>query len=259
MTEEFKKYIGTKEIKARPCTADEAEKILGRKICRDNADEQGNGYLVEYKDGYMSWSPAKAFEEAYNLVGHGVSVRERIEEITELMGELREAGVSNKPEDMNEAELSSFLIELQGQKNELSMFMEKLNADSSYVEDISRAASVSCERSGGLTVPGGGMGYEEAQHIVMNGGAVARRGADFILVLQCGSKISKDDARSGAARYLADTGVEEIEIYPHIDAVLPGDKVLVGWNPSDEDWNANDWYVVKDVSIPLREENTYSD
>jgi len=26
------------------------------------------GYLVEYDDGYMSWSPSKAFEEGYALV-----------------------------------------------------------------------------------------------------------------------------------------------------------------------------------------------
>jgi len=26
-------------------------------------------YLVKYEDGYISWSPAKAFEEGYTLVG----------------------------------------------------------------------------------------------------------------------------------------------------------------------------------------------
>lgn len=79
MTEEFKKYIGTKEIEVRPCTADEADEILGRKVCRDNADEQGNGYLVRYKDGYMSWSPTKAFEEAYSLCGNGLTFGDAIE------------------------------------------------------------------------------------------------------------------------------------------------------------------------------------
>lgn len=37
MAKEFKKYIGTKEIEARPCTADEADEILGRKVCRDGS------------------------------------------------------------------------------------------------------------------------------------------------------------------------------------------------------------------------------
>lgn len=61
----MKIYVGTKEIKARKCTAAEAEKILGREINTSNSDQEGDGYLVEYKDGYLSWSPAGAFEEAY--------------------------------------------------------------------------------------------------------------------------------------------------------------------------------------------------
>lgn len=64
----MKKYVGMKIINARPCTADEADEILDRKVCRDNVDEEGNGYLVKYKDGYTSWSPKKVFEEAYQEV-----------------------------------------------------------------------------------------------------------------------------------------------------------------------------------------------
>jgi len=44
----MKKYIGTKIISAEPCAKD------GR-----------DGYTVVYKDGYTSWSPKEAFEEAY--------------------------------------------------------------------------------------------------------------------------------------------------------------------------------------------------
>lgn len=250
MTEEFKKYIGIKEVEARPCTADKADEILGKKVCRDNADEQGNGYLVRYKDGYTSWSQAKAFEEAYNLCGTGVSVRERIQEISELMKVAKRLEPSNNPGGISVFQSISILTELQHQKNELAMFLERLQADVSYSESISRAMPASCSCSDGLTVPGGGMGYEEAQEIVMHGGAVARRGADFILVLQIGSCISKDKASGGAAKYLADTGVDTINILPHIDAVLPGEQVLVGWCPSNEDWEARDWYIVKGPKAP---------
>lgn len=31
-------------------------------------DPKADGYYVRYKDGYESWSPAKAFEEGYTLV-----------------------------------------------------------------------------------------------------------------------------------------------------------------------------------------------
>lgn len=42
------KYIGTKIVKAEPMEKD------GKP-----------GYKVQYKDGYVSWSPANAFDEAY--------------------------------------------------------------------------------------------------------------------------------------------------------------------------------------------------
>lgn len=64
----MKRYVGVKTINARPCTAKEAKGILGRELCLDNADPEGNGYLVKYKDGYTSWSPKDAFEEAYREV-----------------------------------------------------------------------------------------------------------------------------------------------------------------------------------------------
>ena len=66
----MKKYIGIKVIKAEPMTMKEAQKVLGRKIATlkpVTVDE--NGYLVEYKDGYKSWSPKDVFESAYYEAG----------------------------------------------------------------------------------------------------------------------------------------------------------------------------------------------
>lgn len=59
----MKKYIGTKVIKAEPMTMTEAQKVLGVEIRPATVEE--DGYLVEYKDGYKSWSPKSVFEEAY--------------------------------------------------------------------------------------------------------------------------------------------------------------------------------------------------
>ncbi len=59
----MKKYIGTKVIMAMPMTMTEAQKVLGREIKPATVEE--DGYLVEYKDGYKSWSPKSVFEEAY--------------------------------------------------------------------------------------------------------------------------------------------------------------------------------------------------
>lgn len=59
----MKKYIGTKEVKARPMTATEAVG-KGYKV----GNNIGDGYEVEYKDGYKSWSPKEVFNDAYRPV-----------------------------------------------------------------------------------------------------------------------------------------------------------------------------------------------
>ena len=60
----MKQFIGTKIIKAKPMSKFEYNSFRGWQIPKDEnpADE---GYLVEYSDGYISWSPKKQFEEAY--------------------------------------------------------------------------------------------------------------------------------------------------------------------------------------------------
>lgn len=57
----MKKFIGTKVIMAEPMTMTEAQKVLGREIKPATDDE--DGYLVEYDNGYRSWSPKSEFEK----------------------------------------------------------------------------------------------------------------------------------------------------------------------------------------------------
>lgn len=64
----MKTYIGTKQIKAKPCSLGEFIEKYGRNPYQ-NANEihEANepGYLVEYEDGYQSWSPKNTFDKAY--------------------------------------------------------------------------------------------------------------------------------------------------------------------------------------------------
>lgn len=64
----MKKYIGTKQVSAEPMTYGEAHK---KGLIRENAYvseyDDNPGYLVEYADGYQSWTPANVFEEAYKV------------------------------------------------------------------------------------------------------------------------------------------------------------------------------------------------
>lgn len=60
----MQKYVGTKQIEARPMTRGEYNIYRGWQIPADE-DPNDKGYLVKYSDGYESWSPEKQFDEAY--------------------------------------------------------------------------------------------------------------------------------------------------------------------------------------------------
>ena len=57
------KYIGVKIVKATPMTHNDASKKGWTRDGIATLDE--DGYKVVYPDGYISWSPKSAFEEAY--------------------------------------------------------------------------------------------------------------------------------------------------------------------------------------------------
>ena len=74
----FKPYIGTKEIEALPLTKEQYNYFRGYKN-PVNEDPKEKGYLVQYLDGgkpnhpdipnYVSWSPVHVFKEAYKTNG----------------------------------------------------------------------------------------------------------------------------------------------------------------------------------------------
>lgn len=74
----FKPYIGTKEIKAIPLTKEQYNYFRGYKN-PINEDPKEKGYLVQYLDGgkanhpdipnYISWSPVHVFDKAYKTDG----------------------------------------------------------------------------------------------------------------------------------------------------------------------------------------------
>ena len=63
----MKRYLGIKQVDAEPMTESEF-KIDQNKSDNYYECESRNGYKVKYKDGYVSWSPKKVFEEAYDEI-----------------------------------------------------------------------------------------------------------------------------------------------------------------------------------------------
>ncbi len=67
----MQKYIGTKIIKAKPMKLKAATELLGRDFgYKGPLDENDDydGYLVEYHDGYQAWSPGYAFNPVYRPI-----------------------------------------------------------------------------------------------------------------------------------------------------------------------------------------------
>lgn len=60
----MKRYIGTKVIAAEPMNRGDYNKYRGWTMPADENPED-EGYLVQYTDGYISWSPKGTFDEAY--------------------------------------------------------------------------------------------------------------------------------------------------------------------------------------------------
>lgn len=61
----MKQYIGTKIIEAEPALRIDGEKVQAPNQPIRNGAKVEEGYRVRYADGYESWSPKEAFEEAY--------------------------------------------------------------------------------------------------------------------------------------------------------------------------------------------------
>lgn len=59
-------YIGTKTLNTKPMNLGEYNKERGWTI-PENEDPERTGYMVQYEDGYISWSPKEVFESAYHL------------------------------------------------------------------------------------------------------------------------------------------------------------------------------------------------
>ena len=62
-------YVGAKIIHGEPMNYGEYAEKKQLVFRVDEADKPG--YMVTYPDGYVSWSPKAAFENAYRLVTPG--------------------------------------------------------------------------------------------------------------------------------------------------------------------------------------------
>lgn len=153
----MKKYIGTKTIMAMPMAKSEAEKVLNRSLAEAKGGE--DGYLVEYPDGYKSWSPKETFEEAYNVADtyldrmriEYADVKERVLKLhTFLMSEEFRALPKEKQAKLQaQCGAMSAYVEILGQRIDVAK-MEQKQQDAAQA--VAAAAQKIRESLVGLTV-----------------------------------------------------------------------------------------------------------
>ena len=66
----MKQYIGTKLIEAVPAIRKGGEVYEKTQPIPRSMEPEEDGYKVRYPDGYESWSPLEAFQEAYRPTEH---------------------------------------------------------------------------------------------------------------------------------------------------------------------------------------------
>lgn len=64
----MQKYIGVKQVEAKPMTRGDYNNYRGWTVPKDE-NPNDEGYMVKYADDYVSWSPKETFEKSYHIVG----------------------------------------------------------------------------------------------------------------------------------------------------------------------------------------------
>lgn len=121
----MKTYLGTKLVTAKSMTRPEAEFVLGRVIKPAKQNYSDEGYLVQYEDGYQSWSPKDVFEKAYkpadNFIDRMIIERDELQKrLVGLTSSLMTEGFHEKVGDKQ-------YYWMQEQRNAMEIYVEVLN------------------------------------------------------------------------------------------------------------------------------------
>ncbi len=98
----MKSYIGIKSVEAEPCTQFEfIRKYRPEYNCTfQPGNPDTDGYLIKYPDGYVSWSPKQAFEEAYVDV-NSKCVESYCKHLKVRLNELKTGTYADDPDDVD--------------------------------------------------------------------------------------------------------------------------------------------------------------
>ena len=238
----MKTYIGKKEVKASPMTKGDAfHANLLRKNTLSEAESNESGYLVEYADGYQSWSPANVFEAAYKVADTALD-RVNIE-ADELLYRTNKLGEfifnQNDGKDFQSLKLGTraFLI---AQLNMMGAYLTLLK-----LRQESMKAGVDCHPSG--------LSFEQILPLIKEGFAVRRNGwnGKGLMVFKqipahiTSNIIPKMQSLPDEAKRLIMDSKGHIDYTCQCLIYNPETGRADSWVPSVADIFANDWELVE--------------
>lgn len=231
----MKKYIGTKVIMAEPMTIVEAQKVLGREI--KPVTKEADGYLVEYKDGYKSWSPKSVFDEAYKLAETFLD-RMKLEFESEV-DKFQKGDTFIRSEKFNELPIIAKVL-LYAQNKTQKMYCALVENRIDAYENNNPLLKL--------------FDFGTAIKFLEAGGAIRRsgwNGKGLFVVKQVPSHITDDIIPKMQSLPQIAKDILMKRENPHIDytnqmLIINQDGRADSWVPSSSDIFANDWEIVLD-------------
>lgn len=235
--EEMKQYTGTKTVKAIPMTMGEAyeHKLLKEGVRPSECETDKAGYLVEYEDGYQSWSPAEPFEKAYKVADTPLD-RMSIEE-NELVDRVEKLTAFICGDKFKELDITTRAM-LAVQYSSMSAYLHVLRLRSTKMESKNGSCS--------------GISFGSAIALLKSGFALRRagwNGKDLFVIKQVPAHIGSDvipkmQSLPQSAKDLILDGKGFID-YTSQCLIYNGNTGRAdSWVPSSSDVFAEDWELV---------------
>ncbi len=237
----MKKYIGTKQIEAEPMKMGEAyEKgLLQAGRVPSESENDNAGYHVKYKDGYESWSPKEAFDEAYmcadtfldRLLIEDMELSEKYEKCSAFVD-------SDKFREIVKEAYPAFLLHLQ--REAMGSYLGALHNRIEYA-------------NGAKTEPDTKYGFGEAIEALKFGLAIRRsgwNGKGLFVVKQIPAHITEDiipkmQSLPQSAKDLVLKGKGFIDYTSQCLIYNENTGRADSWVPSVSDVFAEDWEIVQ--------------
>lgn len=237
----MKKYIGTKEVEAIPMTLGEFINKSGRNPYEHDGKMHGNnekGYLVKYKDGYESWSPAEPFEEAYKCADTFLDrLHIEMRDLYEKMDKLSPFIESGKIDEIVTDKYQNYLLRLQHRI--MSRYINVLECRIGRLD-------------GSPEAPLHQMSFGDAIEVLKQGGAIRRagwNGKGLFVVKQIPAHITEEiipkmQSLPQSAKDIIMSRENKVIDYTSQMLIINPDGRADSWVPSVSDVFAEDWEIV---------------